>query len=141
METALDNYVIKGVTHNIPLLRDVISHPRFIAGKLSTKFLTEEYSGGFKGRKLSETDKKHLYSVVALAFSRRDLRNRTWIEGGGSTGASAASEKTEWELYIGVGEEVVPVKVQRVAGSSIASEIEWKGENLSSMLNGNWNIL
>jgi propionyl-CoA carboxylase alpha chain len=43
MEKALDTYVIKGVTHNIPLLRDVISHPRFKAGKLSTKFLAEEY--------------------------------------------------------------------------------------------------
>src|SRR5690348_12942978 len=29
MEHALDRYVIKGVTHNIPLLRNVISHPRF----------------------------------------------------------------------------------------------------------------
>ena len=41
MGKALDSYVIKGVTHNIPLLREVISHPRFLSGKISTKFLAE----------------------------------------------------------------------------------------------------
>ncbi|KNC72744.1 hypothetical protein SARC_14697 [Sphaeroforma arctica JP610] len=29
MKHALDTYYIKGVTHNIPLLRDIVSHPRF----------------------------------------------------------------------------------------------------------------
>ncbi|KAK7901546.1 hypothetical protein WMY93_018315 [Mugilogobius chulae] len=39
MEDALDNYVIRGVTHNIPLLREIITHPRFISGDISTSFL------------------------------------------------------------------------------------------------------
>ncbi|KAG0361340.1 hypothetical protein BGZ54_009140, partial [Gamsiella multidivaricata] len=49
MKHALDSYVIKGVTHNIPLLREVVSHDRFASGKYSTKFLAEEYPTGFKG--------------------------------------------------------------------------------------------
>uniref|UniRef100_A0A670YQT9 Propionyl-CoA carboxylase alpha chain, mitochondrial n=1 Tax=Pseudonaja textilis TaxID=8673 RepID=A0A670YQT9_PSETE len=49
MEEALDNYVIRGVTHNIALLREVIKHPRFIQGDISTKFLPEVYTEGFKG--------------------------------------------------------------------------------------------
>uniref|UniRef100_A0A8B9ZZ24 Propionyl-CoA carboxylase subunit alpha n=1 Tax=Anas zonorhyncha TaxID=75864 RepID=A0A8B9ZZ24_9AVES len=49
MEEALDNYVIRGVTHNISLLREVIIHPRFVRGDISTKFLPEVYPDGFKG--------------------------------------------------------------------------------------------
>uniref|UniRef100_A0A7M4FL47 Propionyl-CoA carboxylase alpha chain, mitochondrial n=1 Tax=Crocodylus porosus TaxID=8502 RepID=A0A7M4FL47_CROPO len=49
MEEALDNYIIRGVTHNIALLREVIIHPRFVQGDISTKFLPEVYPDGFKG--------------------------------------------------------------------------------------------
>uniref|UniRef100_A0A8C3S9W3 Propionyl-CoA carboxylase alpha chain, mitochondrial n=1 Tax=Chelydra serpentina TaxID=8475 RepID=A0A8C3S9W3_CHESE len=49
MEEALDNYVIRGVTHNIALLREVIIHPRFVQGNISTKFLPDVYPDGFKG--------------------------------------------------------------------------------------------
>uniref|UniRef100_A0A8C7MI74 Propionyl-CoA carboxylase subunit alpha n=1 Tax=Oncorhynchus kisutch TaxID=8019 RepID=A0A8C7MI74_ONCKI len=53
MEAALDNYVIRGVTHNIPLLREIITHPRFISGDITTNFLPEEYPEGFKGHQLT----------------------------------------------------------------------------------------
>ncbi|KAJ1549353.1 hypothetical protein HK405_004819 [Cladochytrium tenue] len=101
MERALDRYVIKGVTHNIPLLRDVISHPRFAAGKLSTKFLAEEYPGGFKGAKLSETDEVKLFSAAAIMHAKRDIRNRTWLQGAGSMGSSSPSPKS-WSLRVGL---------------------------------------
>uniref|UniRef100_A0A665VGE6 Propionyl-CoA carboxylase alpha chain, mitochondrial n=1 Tax=Echeneis naucrates TaxID=173247 RepID=A0A665VGE6_ECHNA len=52
MEDALDNYVIRGVTHNISLLREIITHPRFISGDISTNFLPEVYPDGFKGHQL-----------------------------------------------------------------------------------------
>lgn len=37
------------MTHNISLLREVIIHPRFVQGDISTKFLPEVYPDGFKG--------------------------------------------------------------------------------------------
>lgn len=43
------NILFSGVTHNIALLREVIKHPRFIQGDISTKFLPEVYTEGFKG--------------------------------------------------------------------------------------------
>nr|XP_008539775.1 PREDICTED: propionyl-CoA carboxylase alpha chain, mitochondrial isoform X2 [Equus przewalskii] len=48
MEDALDNYVIRGVTHNIALLREVIINSRFIKGDINTKFLSDVYPDGFK---------------------------------------------------------------------------------------------
>ena len=41
---------LTGVTHNISLLQDVIAHPRFISGDISTNFLQDEYPEGFKGK-------------------------------------------------------------------------------------------
>lgn len=37
------------MAHNISLLREVIVHPRFVQGDISTKFLPEVYPDGFKG--------------------------------------------------------------------------------------------
>ena len=55
MKEALDSYVIKGVTHNIPLLRAVLSHPRFASGDTTTKFLAQEFPKGSKSIQLDAT--------------------------------------------------------------------------------------
>ena len=49
MADALDSYVIKGVTHNIPLLRDILRQPAFVQGKTTTKFLETTYPDRFQG--------------------------------------------------------------------------------------------
>lgn len=38
-----------GVTHNIPLLRDIVTENRFVAGDISTKYLPTVYPEGFAG--------------------------------------------------------------------------------------------
>ncbi|KAK2079800.1 hypothetical protein QBZ16_002195 [Prototheca wickerhamii] len=43
MRGALDSYVVRGVQHNIPLLRSVLDVPDFVAGTFSTAFLKEHY--------------------------------------------------------------------------------------------------
>jgi propionyl-CoA carboxylase alpha chain len=61
MTLALDSFVIQGVTHNVSLLREVISHPRFRDGKdVTTKFLSQEFPKGFEGHNLTEKEKKSL---------------------------------------------------------------------------------
>ncbi|KAJ3019867.1 UNVERIFIED_CONTAM: hypothetical protein HDU68_010463 [Siphonaria sp. JEL0065] len=116
MESALDRYVIKGVTHNIPLLRDVISHPRFASGKISTKFLGQEYPQGFKGAALDDKKKTQLFSLSAVVHALRDLRKREWISGGGSL-VEFAPKKEAWELHVSLtktGEnEVVLLKSEK----------------------------
>lgn len=39
-----------GVTHNIPLLRDIITEDRFVRGDISTNYLPEVFPDGFKGK-------------------------------------------------------------------------------------------
>uniref|UniRef100_A0A8C3S8N0 Propionyl-CoA carboxylase subunit alpha n=1 Tax=Chelydra serpentina TaxID=8475 RepID=A0A8C3S8N0_CHESE len=68
MEEALDNYVIRGVTHNIALLREVIIHPRFVQGNISTKFLPDVYPDGFKGHKLTDLEKRELLAIATSLY-------------------------------------------------------------------------
>uniref|UniRef100_A0A673GVJ9 Propionyl-CoA carboxylase alpha chain, mitochondrial n=1 Tax=Sinocyclocheilus rhinocerous TaxID=307959 RepID=A0A673GVJ9_9TELE len=68
MEDALDNYVIRGVTHNIPLLREIIVHPRFVSGDISTKFLPEVYPDGFKGHMLTAGERRELLATAAALY-------------------------------------------------------------------------
>uniref|UniRef100_A0A8C6UAQ4 Propionyl-CoA carboxylase alpha chain, mitochondrial n=1 Tax=Neogobius melanostomus TaxID=47308 RepID=A0A8C6UAQ4_9GOBI len=74
MEDALDNYVIRGVTHNIPLLREIITHPRFISGDISTSFLPEVYPDGFKGHQLDRGRCRELLASAAALYVTSELR-------------------------------------------------------------------
>merc|ERR1712241_1609134 len=53
---ALDSYVIRGVTHNIPLLRDILDEPTFLSGTFTTNYLNEVYPEGFKGANINEKE-------------------------------------------------------------------------------------
>src|SRR5947199_2464333 len=44
---ALDAFAIDGIRHNMPFLTALMAHPRWRAGKLSTRFIAEEFPEGF----------------------------------------------------------------------------------------------
>ena len=46
---ALDAFVIRGLSHNIPFLAALLKKDRFREGRLSTNFIAEEFAGGFAG--------------------------------------------------------------------------------------------
>uniref|UniRef100_A0A8C5BB05 Propionyl-CoA carboxylase alpha chain, mitochondrial n=1 Tax=Gadus morhua TaxID=8049 RepID=A0A8C5BB05_GADMO len=79
MEDALDNYVIRGVTHNIPLLREIITHPRFISGDISTNFLPEVYPDGFNGHQLTAGGQRELLASAAALHVSAQLRAQTFL--------------------------------------------------------------
>lgn len=79
MEQALDNYVIRGLTHNIPLLRDILTEASFVAGKLNTNYLPTVYVDGFKGRNLSKESEQALVSIAAAFFLRYHVRSKSFI--------------------------------------------------------------
>eukprot|EP00795_Rhopilema_esculentum_P016543 gene16543-7967_t len=74
MEKALDSFVIRGVLHNISLLRDILDRPSFLAGNLSTDFLNEEYQDGFKGRMLTFDEKNELVAAACHQYVHRVIR-------------------------------------------------------------------
>lgn len=66
-----------GVTHNIPLLREIITHPRFISGDISTNFLPEVYPDGFKGHQLEVEKRRELLASAAALYITAHLRSQT----------------------------------------------------------------
>jgi hypothetical protein len=75
MADALDSYVIKGVDHNIPLLRDVIQQPRFVAGDIDTMFLPDVYPDKFQGFQLNDGEKDQLVAAAVLLHVRQEFDN------------------------------------------------------------------
>ncbi|ERE90416.1 propionyl-CoA carboxylase alpha chain [Cricetulus griseus] len=80
MEAALDNYVIRGVTHNIPLLREVIINTRFVKGDINTKFLSDVYPDGFKGHTLTQSERNQLLAIASSLFVASQLRAQHFQE-------------------------------------------------------------
>uniref|UniRef100_A0A452HJ55 Propionyl-CoA carboxylase alpha chain, mitochondrial n=1 Tax=Gopherus agassizii TaxID=38772 RepID=A0A452HJ55_9SAUR len=109
MEEALDNYVIRGVTHNIALLREVIIHPRFVQGDVSTKFLPDVYPDGFKGHKLTDLEKRELLAIATSLYMAEQLRSQQFL---GSPRISLAKlDLNNWELSIQLGDGTYSVTV------------------------------
>ena len=74
MRRALDEYYIRGISHNIPFLSALMAHPRFRAGNLTTNFIQDEYPDGFQ-RVDVDADNKSIFvvsaGVVHLSYSER----------------------------------------------------------------------
>lgn len=68
MKHSLDSFVIQGVVHNIPLLRDIYETDQFISGKLDTNFIPQVYPHTFQGHQLSHLEASQLLSVSAFVY-------------------------------------------------------------------------
>ena len=74
MRRALDEFYIRGVSHNVPFLAALMAHPRFRSGKLTTNFIAEEFKGGFTTAHLPPKDPAVLAAVAAVVERIRDVR-------------------------------------------------------------------
>uniref|UniRef100_A0A8D1EM32 Propionyl-CoA carboxylase alpha chain, mitochondrial n=1 Tax=Sus scrofa TaxID=9823 RepID=A0A8D1EM32_PIG len=106
MENALDNYVIRGVTHNIALLREVIINSRFVEGDINTKFLSDVYPDGFKGHKLTEDERNQLLAIASSLFVASQLRAQRFQEPENSRVPIIKPQVANWELSIRLHDEV-----------------------------------
>lgn len=79
MRDALDNYVINGPTHNIPLLRDIVEEKRFRKGDITTKYLPQVYPEGFSGTVLSEEEERNIMGLSAALQARKSARSQQFI--------------------------------------------------------------
>ncbi len=80
MRDALDAYYIRGVDSNVAFLSAVFAHPRFVAGRLSTDFIAEEYPDGFRADAVRPDDPAP-FVAVAATVQRRYRQRATSISG------------------------------------------------------------
>ena len=74
MREALNGFVIRGISSNIPFQAALLAHPRFVSGQFNTGFIAEQYSKGFKAEDVPHSDPDFL--VALAAFVRRKSRER-----------------------------------------------------------------
>jgi propionyl-CoA carboxylase alpha chain len=74
MREALNSFVIRGVSSNIPFQAALLAHPKFVAGDFNTGFIAENYGKGFAAEDVPHDDANFL--VALAAFVRRKSRER-----------------------------------------------------------------
>jgi len=74
MREALNGFVIRGVSSNIPFQAALLAHPKFVAGDFNTGFIAEHYSQGFHAEDVPHDDPSFL--VALAAFMHRRYRAR-----------------------------------------------------------------
>lgn len=113
MVQALDNYVIRGVTHNIPLLRDIVTEKRFVSGNITTNYLPEVYPDGFRGKQFSDKERSHIAALSAVVFAKNDLRNKTYLKKDRSSIVAGESKKFyNWDIVTTLDGKELPMKVK-----------------------------
>jgi propionyl-CoA carboxylase alpha chain len=74
MREALNGFVIRGISSNIPFQAALLAHPKFVAGDFNTGFIAENYGQGFRAEDVPHDDPDFL--VALAAFVRRKSRER-----------------------------------------------------------------
>ncbi len=74
MREALNGFVIRGISSNIPFQAALLAHPRFVSGDFNTGFIAEQYSKGFSAEDVPHDDPQFLLALAA--FVRRKSRER-----------------------------------------------------------------
>ncbi len=74
MRGALDGFVIRGISSNIPFQAALLAHPDFVAGNFNTGFIASHYADGFRAEDVPHADPDFL--VALAAFVRRKSRER-----------------------------------------------------------------
>jgi propionyl-CoA carboxylase alpha chain len=74
MREALNGFVIRGISSNIPFQAALLAHPKFVSGDFNTGFIAENYAHGFRAEDVPHDDPNFL--VALAAFVRRKSRER-----------------------------------------------------------------
>jgi len=74
MREALNGFVIRGISSNIPFQSALLAHPQFVAGDFNTGFIAEHYGQGFHAEDVPHADPDFL--VALAAFMHRRYRAR-----------------------------------------------------------------
>ncbi|MDO9277763.1 MAG: acetyl/propionyl/methylcrotonyl-CoA carboxylase subunit alpha [Polaromonas sp.] len=80
MREALNSFVIRGISSNIPFQAALLAHPKFVAGDFNTGFIAENYGQGFRAEDVLHDDPDFLVALAAYV-NRRLLGRAAGISG------------------------------------------------------------
>jgi propionyl-CoA carboxylase alpha chain len=74
MREALNGFVIRGISSNIPFQAALLAHPRFVSGAFNTGFIAEHYGKGFRAEDVPHDDPDFLVALAAYMHRRYRAR-------------------------------------------------------------------
>ena len=74
MREALNGFVIRGISSNIPFQAALLAHPKFVAGDFNTGFIAEHYGKGFHAEDVPHADPSFLIALAAYVHRRYRAR-------------------------------------------------------------------
>jgi propionyl-CoA carboxylase alpha chain len=80
MREALNGFVIRGISSNIPFQSALLAHPKFVSGDFNTGFIAENYGKGFHAEDVPHDDPQFLVALAAYV-NRRALQRAAGISG------------------------------------------------------------
>ncbi|MBK8524045.1 MAG: acetyl-CoA carboxylase biotin carboxylase subunit [Betaproteobacteria bacterium] len=134
MRDALNSFVIRGISSNIPFQAALMQHPRFHSGNFNTGFIAEEYPKGFDASMVPHDDPALLVSVAAFVY--RSFTDRS----ASITGQLQGHERKVSDKWMvirlkGDQKEQHPVIARPIAGGY---HVEYKGEKYEIL--SNWQL-
>tara|TARA_Y100001934_G_scaffold243814_1_gene300731 strand:- start:15687 stop:17666 length:1980 start_codon:yes stop_codon:yes gene_type:complete len=139
MREALDQFYIRGIAHNIPFLANLMKHPRFVEGRLTTGFIEEEFPDGFQPSHLLPNDPMRLVAVAGLLHYQAAKRFAVNDDAGEGQREYIAfledDEAREFSVYCGQVDEGWLIKVDAVEFKILGT---WKAGDriIEGMVNG-----
>ena len=133
MREALNAFVIRGISSNIPFQSALLAHPRFVAGDFNTGFIAEQYPKGFSAAAVVHERPELLLALAAAAHRR--LRGRA----AAISGQLAGHEVEVGEDYVVVLTDAAGQRQQtavQVRGNGPQFEVTLGGTCHSITLNG-----
>ena len=128
MRDALNGFVIRGISSNIPFQAALLQHPRFCSGNFNTGFIAEEYPQGFDASMVPHDDPVLLAAVATFARLRY-IERAVQIEGQ----LAGHGRKVSGEWVVVMGGKQYPLTTQAIEGG-VAVTHEGKTYNIVS----NW---
>ncbi|MBG9387192.1 acetyl-CoA carboxylase biotin carboxylase subunit [Caenimonas aquaedulcis] len=80
MREALNGFVIRGISSNIPFQAALLAHPKFVSGDFNTGFIAEHYGKGFHAEDVPHDDPDFLAALAAYV-NRHSLQRAAGISG------------------------------------------------------------
>uniref|UniRef100_A0AC34G9I7 Propionyl-CoA carboxylase n=1 Tax=Panagrolaimus sp. ES5 TaxID=591445 RepID=A0AC34G9I7_9BILA len=145
ISTALDHYVIRGVTHNIPLLRDIVEEDRFRRGDITTKYLQEVYPEGFQGATLSEDEERKIIAVSSALNARKVARAQQYTNQSRQKSTLVNPYSKHYSFVVSMGEgsdgkKKKQVKVETFFENGDPEKARVKIDGKEIAVNGNMNL-
>ncbi len=139
MREALNGFVIRGISSNIPFQAALLAHPRFVSGDFNTGFIAEQYSKGFRAEDVPHDD--HDFLAALAAFVRRKSRQRAANISGQLPGydVKVGQDYTVVELGQAGQNRYVQVHVDEFVGRSGVAQITIDGQTYSIESNSRLN--